>query len=128
MLSSAAPLSALPIAVSSSTLTSPPVPPHVIAPVSPTQDTEENLAVGNQNVPGMDLVDNLADYLVELKGQTGLTLSSQQVNDIVALWENLLDFDKQRVVFAATPQERLTTGRFRSPKKVVFTPGVDSLK
>lgn len=52
-----------------------------------------------------------------------------QVNDIVALWHNLLDYDKQRVVFAARHQDRLTTGRFRSPKKkAVFTPGVDSLK
>lgn len=52
-----------------------------------------------------------------------------QVNDIVALWHNLLDYDKQRVVFAARHQDRLTTGRFRSPKKkAVSTPGVDSLK
>ncbi|XP_058251159.1 uncharacterized protein LOC131356260 [Hemibagrus wyckioides] len=118
--SSAAPSSALPAAASSSTLTSTDmsaVLPHISAPVTPTQFTEENLAMDDQNVPGLDLVDNLAEYLVELRKQTGLTLSTQQVNDIVALWENLLDFDKQRVVFAARHQERLTTGRLRSPKK-----------
>lgn len=47
----------------------------------------------------------------------------------MALWQDLLDFDKQRVVFAARHQEKLNTGRFRSPKKrAEFTPGVDSLK
>lgn len=52
-----------------------------------------------------------------------------QVEDIVRLWQNLLQYDKKRVVFAARHQDRLTTGRFRSPKKkAVFTPGVDSLK
>ncbi|XP_058625088.1 uncharacterized protein LOC131536281 [Onychostoma macrolepis] len=52
-----------------------------------------------------------------------------QVDDIVSLWQSLLDYDKQRVTFAARHQDRLTTGRFRSPKKkAVFTPGVDSLK
>ncbi|MCI4378029.1 hypothetical protein PGIGA_G00210560, partial [Pangasianodon gigas] len=104
-------------------------PPGISAPESPTQVPEETLAVDDRNVPGMDRVDSLADYLVELRHQTSLTLSSQQVSEIVALWQNLLDFDKQRVVFATRHQERLTTGRFRSPKKkAVFTPGVDSLK
>lgn len=52
-----------------------------------------------------------------------------QVDDIVCLWQSLLDYDKQRIRFSARHQDRLTTGRFRSPKKkAVFTPGVDSLK
>ena len=52
-----------------------------------------------------------------------------QVSDIVGLWQNLLDYDKQRVVFAARHQTRLNTGRFRSPKKrQEFTPGVESVK
>lgn len=47
----------------------------------------------------------------------------------MALWQNLLDYDKQRVVFAARHQDRLKTGRFRSSKyKADFTPGVESLK
>ena len=47
----------------------------------------------------------------------------------MALWQNMLDYDKQRVVFAARHQDKLTSGRFRSPKKrAEFTPGVDSLK
>ncbi|KAB5574970.1 hypothetical protein PHYPO_G00215240 [Pangasianodon hypophthalmus] len=120
----AASYSAQPSAASTDMSTTP---PGISAPDSPTQVPEETLAVDDQNVPGMDRVDSLADYLVEMRHQTGLTLSSQQVSEIVALWQNLLDFDKQRVVFAARHQERLTTGRFRSPKKkAVFTPGIDS--
>ena len=52
-----------------------------------------------------------------------------QVSDIVVLWQNLLDYDRQRVVFSARFQTRLDTGRFRSPKKrQEFTPGVESVK
>ncbi|XP_067281054.1 uncharacterized protein [Pseudorasbora parva] len=99
------------------------------APGSSTQVPEELLAVDEQNIPGMDRVDRLAEYLVELRTSTGLTLSRHQVDDIVCLWQSLLDYDKQRVKFSARHQDRLTTGRFRSPKKkAVFTPGVDSLK
>ncbi|KAL0970157.1 hypothetical protein UPYG_G00238140 [Umbra pygmaea] len=89
---------------------------------------EEQLAVDEHNMPGMDRVDSLAECLVELRIQTRLTLSNQQVSNIVGLWQNLLDYDKQRVVLASRYQDRLTTGKFRSPKKkAVFTPGVDSL-
>jgi len=35
--------------------------------------------VDDQNIPGMDQVDRLAEYLVELRTSTGLTLSRQQV-------------------------------------------------
>lgn len=51
------------------------------------------------------------------------------MSNVVALWQNLLDYDKQRVVFAARHQSRLDTGRFRSPKKrQEFSPGVESVK
>ncbi|XP_042560784.1 uncharacterized protein LOC122130196 isoform X2 [Clupea harengus] len=77
----------------------------------------------------MDRVDSLAEYLVELRSQPSLALTNQQVSNIGALWQNLLDYDKQKVVFAARHQSRLDTGRFRSPKKrQEFTPGVESLK
>ncbi|ROI26630.1 hypothetical protein DPX16_21573 [Anabarilius grahami] len=48
------------------------------APGSPTQVPGELLAVDDQNIPGMDRVDRLAEYLVELRTSTGLTLSRQQ--------------------------------------------------
>ncbi len=66
---------------------------------------------------------------MELHTQTSLTLTTQQVATIVGLWQNLDKFDKDRVVYAARHQDRLLTGRFRSPKKKAgFTPGVDSTK
>ncbi|XP_043092071.1 uncharacterized protein LOC122342356 [Puntigrus tetrazona] len=89
----------------------------------------ESVALDSAGVPGMDRVDSLAEYLVELKNQSSLILTNQQVSNIVALWQNLLDYDKQRVVFAARHQSKLDTGRFRSPKKrQEFTPGVESVK
>ncbi len=72
-------------------------------------------------------MDALAECLVELRTQMSLTLTNQQVAIIVGLWQNLDQFDKYRMVYAARHQE--LTGCFRSPKKkAVFTPGVDSTK
>ncbi|XP_056912997.1 uncharacterized protein LOC130538958 [Takifugu flavidus] len=83
----------------------------------------------NRSIPGMDRVDELAEYLVELREQTGLTLNNQQVSTILGLWQSLDKFDKDRIVYAARHQDRLLTGRFRSPKKkAVLTPGVESTK
>ncbi|XP_044073492.1 uncharacterized protein LOC122885854 [Siniperca chuatsi] len=61
------------------------------------------------DVPGMDRVDRLAEYLVGLRAETGQTLSSQQASTIIALWQNLLPHDKQQV--------RPTTGGFGCPQK-----------
>ncbi|XP_056885566.1 zinc finger protein 318-like [Takifugu flavidus] len=83
----------------------------------------------NRSIPGTDRVDELAEYLVELREQTGLTLNNQQVSTILGLRQSLDKFDKDRIVYAARHQDRLLTGRFRSPKKkAVFTPGVESTK
>ena len=68
----------------------------------------------------------LAEYLVELRHQTSLCLSNQQADVIVSLWDKLGEGDKQRVVYAARHQERLLSGRFRTPKKPSKTPGVES--
>lgn len=86
-------------------------------------------AVDEHNVPGMDHVDSLAEYLVGLRTQTSLVLSNQAVSTILGLWQALLDYDKRRVVFSARHQDRLMTGKFKSPKKrAEFTPGVESTK
>ncbi|TWW58470.1 hypothetical protein D4764_07G0011890 [Takifugu flavidus] len=37
----------------------------------------------NRSIPGTDRVDELAEYLVELREQTGLTLNNQQVSTIL---------------------------------------------
>ncbi|KAJ8356343.1 hypothetical protein SKAU_G00191370 [Synaphobranchus kaupii] len=77
---------------------------------------------------GMDRVDSLAEYLVGLRTETGQTLNNQQASTIIALWQNLLPYDQQRVAYAARHQVRLTTGCFRcSKKKPDFTPGVESM-
>ncbi|KAF1387004.1 hypothetical protein PFLUV_G00100750 [Perca fluviatilis] len=74
---------------------------------------EGQLAVDEHNLPGMDLVDSLAEYLVALKNHTGLTLSNQQVSTITDLWQSLLPYDQIRVVFTARHQDRLIAGKFR---------------
>lgn len=85
-------------------------------------------AVDECCVPGTDRVGSLAEYFVGLRTETGLTLSNQQVSTIVALWENLLPYDKQHMAYAAHHQVRLRTGHFRCPKrKAEFTPGVESM-
>ncbi|XP_051280955.1 uncharacterized protein LOC127377267 [Dicentrarchus labrax] len=55
------------------------------------------LAVDQQGVPGMDRADVLAEYLVELRSQTALTLTNQQVATIVSLWDNLEQLDKDMI-------------------------------
>ncbi|ROI52211.1 hypothetical protein DPX16_3481 [Anabarilius grahami] len=49
---------------------------------------------------------SLAEYLVELRIQPSLALTNQQVSNIVAFWQNLLDYDKQRVVLSARYQSK----------------------
>ncbi|XP_034460728.1 uncharacterized protein LOC117773137 [Hippoglossus hippoglossus] len=87
---------------------------------------DEDMAVDDQNLPGYQHVDRLAEYLVELRHQTSLCLSNQQASAIVSLWDKLDAGDKQRVVYAARHQERLLSGRFRTPKTPSKPPGVES--
>ncbi|KAL1265146.1 hypothetical protein QQF64_003173 [Cirrhinus molitorella] len=70
------------------------------------------LAVDERCIPRMDKVDSLAEYLVELRNETGQTLNSQQASTIISLWQNL-PYDQQRVAYSAWHQSHLTTGRFR---------------
>ncbi|XP_028441948.1 uncharacterized protein LOC114560633 isoform X2 [Perca flavescens] len=69
--------------------------------------------LAEHNLPGMDHADSLAEYLVALKNRTGLTWSNQQVSTIIDLWQSLLPYDQQRMVFAARHQDRLIAGKFR---------------
>ena len=48
-------------------------------------------AVDDQNVPGYQHVDRLAEYLVKLREQTSLCLTKQQTSAIIAGWEKLDD-------------------------------------
>ncbi|XP_057214898.1 uncharacterized protein LOC130569327 [Triplophysa rosa] len=90
------------------------------------QEGDGEMAVDYQNVPGFQHVDRLAEYLVELRGHTVLSLTNQEASTIIGLWQKLDDRDKQRVVYAARHQERLLSGRFRTPKRPTHTPGVES--
>lgn len=69
-------------------------------------------------------MDRLAEYLVELRAHTALSLTNQEANTIIALWQNLDDRDKERVVYVSRPQKRLLSGRFRVPKRPTH-PGVE---
>ena len=73
-------------------------------------------AVDDQNVPGYQHVDRLAEYPVKLREQTSLCLTNQQSSAIITLWEKLDEGDKQRVIYATQHQGRLSSGRFRTPK------------
>ncbi|MEQ2317131.1 hypothetical protein AMECASPLE_039655 [Ameca splendens] len=84
------------------------------------------MAVDDQNVPGYQHVDGLAEYLVELREQISLCLTNLQADSITELWLRLDDEDKQRVVYAARHQDRLLSGRFGTPKKPSKTPGVET--
>lgn len=70
-------------------------------------------------------MDRLAEYLVELRSHTALSLTNQEANTIIGLWQNLDERDKQRVVYASRYQKRLLSGRFRVPKRPTH-PGVES--
>ncbi|KAJ8351897.1 hypothetical protein SKAU_G00233730 [Synaphobranchus kaupii] len=114
----------LPTTLAATATTARPSGPPSMTPAAP----EQQLAVDEHSVPGMDRVDSLAEYLVGLRTETGQTLNNQQASTIIALWQNLLPYDQQRVAYAARHQVRLTTGRFRcSKKKPDFTPGVESM-
>ncbi|AWP11538.1 Hypothetical protein SMAX5B_009605 [Scophthalmus maximus] len=63
-------------------------------------------AVDERCVPGMERVDCLAEYLVGLRTETGQTLNNQQASTIIALWQNLLPYDQQRVTYAARHQDQ----------------------
>ncbi len=76
--------------------------------------------------PRISTCGQATEYLVELRGHTALSLTNQEANTIIALWQNLDDRDKKRVVYAAWHQKRLLSGCFRVLKMPTQTPGVES--
>ncbi|XP_056122518.1 uncharacterized protein LOC130100892 [Rhinichthys klamathensis goyatoka] len=76
------------------------------------EELEHIEAVDEQSLAGMDRVDELAEYLVELRNEKGLTLTNQQASTIVGLWQNLEQHDKDRISYAARHQERLLTANW----------------
>ncbi len=76
--------------------------------------------------PRISTCGQATEYLVELRGHTALSLTNQEANTVIALWQNLDDRDKKRVVYAARHQKRLQSGCFQSTKDAHSTPGVES--
>ncbi|XP_051800340.1 uncharacterized protein LOC127532551 isoform X2 [Acanthochromis polyacanthus] len=124
--SSSASAPPLPTTVTTSVSTAPadaPCGPPAMCPAAPERE-----AVDERGIPGMDRVDGLAECLVGSRAENGQTLTNQQASTIIALWQNLLPYDQQRVAYAAQHQVRLTTGRYKQPKrKAEFTPGAESM-
>ncbi|KAM9715533.1 uncharacterized protein ACNS7B_021836 [Menidia menidia] len=97
-----------------------------LAPEPKAEAEEESMAVDDQNVPGCQHVDRLAEYLVALGDLKSLRLSSQQASQIIELWNNLNEGEKKQVIHAARHQERVLRSRFRTPKRPSKRPGVES--
>ncbi|XP_073667611.1 uncharacterized protein [Paramisgurnus dabryanus] len=72
--------------------------PVHVEPGDTGQDDDET-AVDSQNMPGFQHVDRLSEYLVELRKRTALSLTNQEAETIIGLWQNLDAFDKRRVVY-----------------------------
>ncbi|KAI2665218.1 Penicillin-binding protein activator LpoB [Labeo rohita] len=60
------------------------------------------------------------NYLLDLQGHTALSLTNQEANTIIAIWQNLENRDEQQVVYAAQHQKRLLSGHFRSTTRCVL--------
>lgn len=65
--------------------------------LSSIEEEKEDMAVDDQNVPGFQHVDKLAELLVGLRDQTSLCHTSQQAYTIIGLWNKLDVRDKQTV-------------------------------
>ncbi|KAK2139508.1 hypothetical protein LSH36_1743g00009 [Paralvinella palmiformis] len=89
----------------STTKTPPAALPRPALPLS--QDKEQS--VGPDNVPGFRAVERLAQYLVDLRKEAGISLSNQQANTIVRLWEDPDIYDQSRIMYSnryqRTPKE-----------------------
>ena len=75
-------------------------------------------------------MDKLAEYLYSLKDQTS-PISNDQAAHIIALWNNLSEFDKQPTVPSPRHRTRLVKGSattFKVRSKSSCVPGVDSVK
>ncbi|XP_047213335.1 uncharacterized protein LOC124863132 [Girardinichthys multiradiatus] len=67
------------------------VPSTVLSGLPGQTTSSEQVAVDEHNRAGMDRVDVLAEYLVELRKEKGLTLTNQQANTIVGKnWSKMI--------------------------------------
>ncbi|XP_001345268.3 uncharacterized protein si:ch73-112l6.1 [Danio rerio] len=69
------------------------------------EEEEEEKGIGPDGVPGYNHVINLANSLVELRSHGFIT--QRKVEEIVALWDKLSDYDKGGVVLPVHPEDGL---------------------
>jgi len=90
-------------------------------------DDEEGIAntsVDSRGIPGWNQVDRLAEALVL---QHGISISHQQSNHIVNLYNNLDDFDKKPMSFQPI-KIKPATGRFMRKKRMTGHAGIVAMK
>ncbi|XP_066554861.1 uncharacterized protein LOC136744559 [Amia ocellicauda] len=129
----------LPLSPARSTARLPPSPARSMARLPPSPEMEHPCAAGDappvanpeescgpDGVPGLQHVQQLGSCLVDLRAQAFLT--NRQVAELVHLWQQLPEGDKQRLVYPARHKDRLTRGRFKAGRRSSVAPGVDSLK
>ncbi|KAK0139748.1 hypothetical protein N1851_023342 [Merluccius polli] len=75
-------------------------------------------SVGPDNIPGYAAVQELARCLVGLKEHI-VALTQEEANSIISLWQALSEFDKGRTTYPPRHRATLSTGRFRTTKKIV---------
>ncbi|KAI4793352.1 hypothetical protein KUCAC02_032782 [Chaenocephalus aceratus] len=93
-------------------------------------DSEEMTTAVNVRAPGYQQVRRLAHGLVEICEKGDIT--QEEVEVLVGLWQNLLDVDKDLVVYPSRYRAQLTQGRFKKSKTSTAdseaVPGLESMK
>ncbi|KAH3826020.1 hypothetical protein DPMN_127909 [Dreissena polymorpha] len=124
----------------SATQSAPASPPPAAAsslPISPRPSTStegqssslRTCDISSDSMPGYTQVEYLADYLYSLRSQT-LSLTPDQMDHIVRLWDLLTDYDKQPTVPSPRHSSRLTkvsTSTYKARNKQSVVPGTDTV-
>ena len=85
-------------------------------------------AVGPDNVGGYQKVEALANFLFRLKDQTCRALSNEQARQLIALWNDLSEFDQRPTTITLRTKPSIIKGRFKARGKTTVAPGVESTK
>ncbi|KAK2145310.1 hypothetical protein LSH36_688g00005 [Paralvinella palmiformis] len=74
-------------------------------------------SVGPDTITGFQHIDALCEYLLKLVDDEGLSLTDNQASEVIRLWLNLDDFDKNKIIYGKRHRELLVQGRFLYSKK-----------
>lgn len=87
------------------------------------------MSVGPDNIPGFDKVEKLADYLVTFSDDAGV-INESQARRVIALWNELDEYDKTTSKRNPRFQLKAPHGRFKSKKTKSNTvvPGLESTR